>query len=108
MNWLLWTLFLAYARSSKDAPVPQSRVLQVEQRVANERLDRLSEENSRRFEKVGERFPLLQDDINRRFKAVNQQTLTISKTLASFDGKMDVLLDHGAGCHGYEPSTRSR
>ena len=70
-------------------------MLQVEQRVANERLDRLSEENSRRFEKVGERFPLLQDDMNRRFEAVNQQTLTISKTLASFDGKMDVLLDHG-------------
>jgi len=43
----------------QDAPVPKSRVLQEEQRIANERLDRLSEENSRRFEKVGERFSSL-------------------------------------------------
>ncbi len=78
----------------QDAPVPKSRVLQAEQRAASERLDRLSEGNSRRFEKAGECFPLLQDDINRPFEAVDQQTLTISKTPASLDGKMDVLLDH--------------
>ena len=78
----------------QDASVPKLRVLQVEQRAANESLSRRSKENSRHFEKAGVRFPLLQDDINRRFEAVDQQTLTISKTLASLDGKMDVLLDH--------------
>jgi chromosome segregation ATPase len=78
----------------QDILVPEFRALQTEVRHLGERLDRHEQENEKRFAHVDERFESLTREMNTRFEGVHQEIMALAKSMATVDGKLDLLVNH--------------
>lgn len=106
----------------QDLLIPEFRSLQTEVRNLSDRLDRHAADNAQqfqaiheRFERVDQRFESLTREMNERFnrvdqrfdrvderfervderfERVDQEILGLNKTVASMNGKLDILIEH--------------